>query len=225
MSNQLRKGLPPVPARMQSLPVDARGYPVPFFVWWQDGVPDFRVFDRSRWDQCIKKHLCWLCGQQMHGRWTSFVVGPMCTVNRTTGEPPCHHDCAVFAATACPFLTLPKSKRNDSGLEGKEVRSPPGEFLKHNPGIVAIWSTKRPYALMQVDTGILIRMPYFDQLEWYTQGRVATEDEALAAVRNGVHFLREASLADGQESIDGLEEWMREGAARYPLLQQVLLEG
>jgi hypothetical protein len=37
-----------MPARFARLPADERGYPVPKFVEWIDGKPDFRCVD-SRW--------------------------------------------------------------------------------------------------------------------------------------------------------------------------------
>lgn len=40
MTTSLRADLPPLPPRMQRLPVDERGYPVSFFVAWPDGKPD-----------------------------------------------------------------------------------------------------------------------------------------------------------------------------------------
>ena len=39
----LCKDLPPLPRRFLGLPIDDRGYPVPWFVHWVDGKPDFRL--------------------------------------------------------------------------------------------------------------------------------------------------------------------------------------
>src|SRR4030095_12652609 len=80
-----------MPSRMAKLPRDARGYPVPRFVSWYDGKPDFRIADTRYLEHCFRARTCWLCGELL-GRYLAFVIGPMCAVNRTTAEPPCHRD-------------------------------------------------------------------------------------------------------------------------------------
>ena len=40
---------------MQALPIDRRGFPVPWFVSWDDGGPDFRVIDRGKIVQAVKQ--------------------------------------------------------------------------------------------------------------------------------------------------------------------------
>lgn len=73
----LRKELDPLPERMKDLPVDSdRGYPVPFFVAWVDGKPDFRVMDQSKWIRAVRESRCWVCGKPM-GQWKIFALGPM----------------------------------------------------------------------------------------------------------------------------------------------------
>ena len=77
----------PLPKRLRWAPISETGYPVPWFVDWIDGKPDFRVMDGRKYDRAIKHDLCWLCGQTL-GRFKVFTAGPMCAVNRTSGEPP-----------------------------------------------------------------------------------------------------------------------------------------
>ena len=42
---KLRAELEALPARLHFLPVDERGYPVPWFVAWRDGKPEFRAME------------------------------------------------------------------------------------------------------------------------------------------------------------------------------------
>src|SRR5262245_17055942 len=102
------------PARVKRLPVDeSRGFPTPWFVVWVDpdgqrcepgeGKPEFRLADAAKYSKAIRESLCWVCGDKL-GRRVYFVIGPMCTINRRSSDPPCHRDCAVFSAQACPFL-------------------------------------------------------------------------------------------------------------------------
>jgi hypothetical protein len=93
-----------IPERMRRLPIDERGWLVPWFVAWVDGKPDHRAMDGAKLRDAIKRRLCWNCGQPLGAR-GAFVLGPMCAVNRTNAEPPNHYECARFAAIACPHLS------------------------------------------------------------------------------------------------------------------------
>jgi hypothetical protein len=41
----LKPTLESLPVRLQGLPIDERGYPVPWFVAWENGKPEFRAMD------------------------------------------------------------------------------------------------------------------------------------------------------------------------------------
>lgn len=184
----LREGLPPLPERMRHLPIDERGYPVPWFVAWVDGKPEFRVADNQKWTQCVRYSRCWVCGEVV-GKFKTFVIGPMCAVNRTTSEPACHLDCAIFSATACPFLTLPKAKRNERNLpEGNS--EPGGISIRRNPGVTCLWTTLG-YRVFETGTGPLFRLGDPTSVEWYAEKRQATRAEILASIDSGMPLLRE----------------------------------
>src|SRR5262245_41338481 len=131
MTTRLRAELPvPIPDRMARLPLDARGYPVPWFVEWINGAPEFRVMDTRQWKVAVQQRRCWVCGYAL-GKYLSFVVGPMCGINRTTSEPPSHLDCADWSARACPFLTRPHMVRRDSAMP-EDARPGAGVMLERN---------------------------------------------------------------------------------------------
>lgn len=189
MTNKLRDGMPPLPKRMRSLPVDDRGYPVPWFVAWLDGKPEFRAMDGRKWQAAVEKHLCWVCGQPLGSRFT-FVVGPMCGVNRISAEPPSHRDCAEFSARACPFLTMPKMVRRAAGLP-EEVHNPGGIMIRRNPGVGLLWHT-RDYKIVTAPNGALIRMGEPFEVAWWAEGRVASRAEVEEAIATGLPLLLEA---------------------------------
>lgn len=99
---EIRPELEALPVRLRKLPVDARGYPVPWFVDWIEGpegrVPEFRAMDPRKWVRAVKERLCWVCGEAL-GRWLVFPIGPMCAITRTTAEPPSHLDCALLGGS------------------------------------------------------------------------------------------------------------------------------
>lgn len=184
-----------IPARMLKLRVDARGYPVPRFVKWIDGVPDFRVIDGKWMAKAMQADLCWLCGEPL-GRHKAFVIGPMCAVNRVTSEPPSHLDCARFAVKACPFLTQPKRGRNDDALP--EHAAPSG-MIERNPGVSLIWVTDK-YTLFSHGGSQLIRVGPASLTEWWARARRATRDEVVASIVTGLPALRAAAKKDGVDS-------------------------
>ena len=71
-----------MPDRFKRLPISDEGYPIPYFVGWVDGKPDFRLADPEKMAICYRHRRCWLCGEQL-GKFMAFVLGPMCAVNRT----------------------------------------------------------------------------------------------------------------------------------------------
>lgn len=210
---QYRKGLPPVPPRMRHLSVDERLYPIPWFVAYPDGEhPDFRVADSEKMAKAMRFGNCWVCGEQT-GVLRTFVIGPMCVVNRTTAEPPCHLECARYSAIACPFLTLPKAKRNEANFPIGVV-APAGEMIKRNPGVTCLW-TATEFALVRVENGLLYRLQEPHSVEWYALGLPATRDEILSSIDSGMPILREMATEQGERALEQLE---RQYQRMLPLL-------
>src|SRR3954470_18037641 len=101
----------PLPTGMAKQPISETGFPVPWFCAWIDDKPDFRVVDSEKLKCAVVGRQCFLCGLPL-GRYMCFAVGPMCTLNRVSAEPPSHQSCARYAVQACPFLTQPRMRRN-----------------------------------------------------------------------------------------------------------------
>lgn len=190
-----------LPPEMARLPVDARGYPVPAFAHWnEDGTPDFRILRHGWREECHNRHRCWLCGGFMGARkW--FVLGPMCSVTRTTMEPPSHRLCAEFAVKNCPFLAKPLAKRNERGLPME--RFVDGITIERNPGVSVIWETKR-YKPFRVDQGWLITVGDPDNVTAWREGRPATREEFEESVISGLPALQELADSDGVAAVNQL---------------------
>jgi hypothetical protein len=199
---------------MRHLPIDERGYPVPRFVEWIDGKPDFRVADARYMHLAIKKNLCWLCGEPM-GQYKTFVLGPMCAVNRTSAEPPCHSDCATFAAMACPFLTLPKAVRREANLPADGVEAA-GTMLKRNSGVTLLW-TCRSYERFHAEGGTLLWIGNPVQVHWYARGRAATRDEVMESINSGLPILAEMAAKEGARAVAQLKKQVEEALNHVPV--------
>jgi hypothetical protein len=186
---------------MARLPVDERGFLVPWFVATIDGKPDFRVVRENGILIAIKSGTCWLCGEKL-GRYQAYVIGPMCGVNRTTSEPPCHRECAEYAARACPFLTRPMAVRNERNMP--EHQDPAGHMIKRNPGCALVWVQKTPPRLFTVENGFLFRLDDPSEVTFWARGRKATLDEVRASVHSGMPILAEMAEKDGPEGVAAL---------------------
>lgn len=193
----LRPGLPPLPDRMRSLPTDARGYPVPWFVAWVDGVPDFRTADARKQYRCVTEHRCWLCGERL-GSYLAFVIGPMCAVNRISSEPPSHRACAEFAVQACPFLVRPAAQRREANLPTEAIPAA-GHTIARNPGVALVWIT-RGYTVVEAPGGVLFHVGEPVEVHAWAEGRAATPEEVHESVRTGLPSLQALALAEDADA-------------------------
>ena len=205
-----------VPARMAHRPIDARGYTVPWFVEWIDGKPDFRVMDRRKFILAIRHRLCWLCGEKL-GVYMTFCIGPMCVVNRITSEPPCHLECAEYAAKGCPFLTHPHAKYRTANCPA-DARETPG-MLTHNPTACALYTT-RSYATLNVvdgdNAGILLRLGRPEEITFWHKGRPASRAEVQAAMDIGLPKLQARAAEQGGPAIAELQRMVEQARAYLP---------
>lgn len=195
--------LPDMPPSIEKLPRDDRNYPIPWFVAWQDGVPEFRAADGRKWRQAVMNGLCWVCGEILKPGIHTFVIGPMCAVNKTTSEPPCHRECAEFSAKACPFLSMPKAKRREANAPEGEIA---GMAIMRNPGVTCLW-TCRGFNLFDDGMGKqLIRLPNPSRVDWWAEGRKATKEEIMASINSGLPILSDMAAQEGPQATKALLE-------------------
>lgn len=53
-----------IPSFLNHLKVNPKGYPIPFFVAYVNGKPDFRLLDPKKQYYCIHQKLCAICGEE-----------------------------------------------------------------------------------------------------------------------------------------------------------------
>lgn len=213
----------PMPSRLADLPRDRRGYPVPWFVQWfddgkptepGDGQPDFRVVDERKLKVAVVRKRCWLCGEPL-GSYKTFVVGPMCAINRVSSEPPSHTECAIYAAKVCPFLTNPKVHRVEATMPDGLVK-PAGEMVPRNPGVALVWTTRRHQVRVLPD-GVLFQIGDPDTVLWFAHGRRATRAEIEVPFDSGAAILRAEAEA---ESMYAVKAYERQVAAARNLIPE-----
>lgn len=208
----------PMCDRIKALPRDRRGWPIPWFVMWIEGEPHFPTIDTRKMVIAYRQQRCWICGQSL-GRWKTFVVGPMCCLNRISAEPPCHDDCAQYAVKVCPFMVnprmgrIPDTKRPD-GTTISDMHDP------RNPGVMATYHARdfkpttdgggHPLFAMGAPVG---------GVTWWTKGRAATRAEVEEALREGGERLRAGAIKyDGgtPEALAEVDRCIKRGADLLP---------
>lgn len=212
---QMKADLEALPYRMAALPIDERGYPVPWFVAWVDGKPEFRAMDRTKFFRAIREKLCWVCGERL-GVNVCFVAGPMCGVNRTSSEPPSHLECARWSARNCPFLSNPKMvRREDDEINNAKFReNASGLAIARNPGVAMLWITRQFEVFPDGKGGTLIQMGEPESVEWWACGRPASRGEVQSSVDSGLPNLEAvAKLEKGgleflQAAVTRFEMWL-----------------
>lgn len=203
--NPLRPGLPALPSQMSGLPIDDRGYPIPWFVaTMADGTRDFRIADERKRNWAVDFRRCWICGGIM-GSKLAFVIGPMCCVNRNTSEPAAHRVCAEFAVRACPFMILPKAEYRNANLP--DGIGKPSGFLDGNPGCTAIWitCTFKPYTVSD-GSDWLIEVGDPLEVTWWCRGRAATRSEVQEAIDRRIGLLRDIAIKEGEAAMQALDK-------------------
>lgn len=205
----LRANLEPLPQRMRNLPVDDRGYVVPWFVDWLEGKPEFRAMDPDKWKQAIKFKKCWVCGERL-GRWMTFVAGPMCGINRTSSEPPCHLECAEWSARNCPFLNDPEAIRRVDENVPADGQCVGGIGLTRNPGVAMLWTCTDYSVFDDGKGGRLIQMGEPVRVEWFACGKAATREQVMASIESGLPAL--VTMAKQQ---DGALKYLDECRERF----------
>jgi len=110
-----RKGLPERPENIAQLPVDERGYPVPYFVAHIDGVPDFRVVDHAKVLNATIEQKCFICGSKLDQLF-HFAMGPRSGLLMRTNHAPSHKECIEYSLETCPFILYPNTQRRRAAL-------------------------------------------------------------------------------------------------------------
>lgn len=199
-----RENWPTMPPGIAALPrQEGTGYPIPWFVeTLPNGSRDFRIMSSQALRRAITESRCWTCGRHIvdlrvgDAPQATFVLGPMCAVNRTSGEPPSHWACAEWSAQVCPFLTTPGRSRREANLpEQRTVAG--GQMIERNPGVALLWAS-HSWQLRRADNGVLwdVGKPY--RVAWLREGRPATRAEVEASLTAGLPTLQAVAEKHGE---------------------------
>ncbi len=135
----------------------------------EHGVPDLRLSDPGKRDQCFHEKRCGICGVVMLDLMV-FLGGPMAVQNRCFGDPPMHWPCAEYSIKVCPYLAHARDRHVPMGAEidgGTVVNTPQG--IETKGAYLALYSA-RSYIGCRGDAGGYVF--YADlpvSIRWYEQ--------------------------------------------------------
>lgn len=145
----------PVPRTVRYLRKDARGYPVPFIVMWdQAGTPHFPVNDAAKVARVLKHRACAICGRGLNGPgW--FVGGPRSFLHPHGAflDPPSHEECARYAVQVCPYIAAPSYARRIDGRKMDPNALPPNMAIVQTEG----QDDRPPFFVMAASDGWTVR--------------------------------------------------------------------
>lgn len=128
-----------IPSFLSHLPVDERGYPIPYFVPVEKGKPNFRLLSQKKQELCFKNDLCGICGKKLVKDSYYIIGGPKTLASAVTVDPFMHKDCATYSMGSCPHMFYERTKRADMD----EVYDPGTMDLDKPPMFYLIRSDKK----------------------------------------------------------------------------------
>jgi hypothetical protein len=96
-----------LPHKMQHLPKDPRGYPVPYVVLHHNNKYWFAVNDELKVRDCHDNKLCTVCGWGLQED-TWLIGGPISAFhpNGIFNDLPVHEQCGLYSLQVCPYLGM-----------------------------------------------------------------------------------------------------------------------
>lgn len=164
-----------IPKELAHLKIDKRGYPVPFFVSWINGDPEFRYLDKARIDMIIDNKVCHICGKKLHKDYCYFISGPLGYQNRISSDAGMHRVCAEFSLMACPHLYLQKAERRDNDELGKAIASAPSPVIRDKPSCLFLIKASKFKIVLHNGQKLLRYTPVSHELYTYENGRLQKE--------------------------------------------------
>lgn len=147
-----------IPDFLKHLKVDQRGYPIPFFVAYVNGKPDFRMLDPAKYKYCLEQNLCSICGKKHVPKNYFFITGPIGLANGVHSDCPMHRGCAEYSLQICPHLYFEKAKRNDRGELVKIAAETTGAAgIKEKPSELFLIRADKYKTIPGPHNGILIK--------------------------------------------------------------------
>ena len=142
-----------IPQFVSHLKIADNGYPIPFFVAYREGKPDFRLLDARKYKHCLEQGLCAICGKKNIKESLYFIAGPQGMANGISTDAPMHKVCAEYSLRVCPHLALEKAERREKDVS--HLSNP--AMVKEKPPVIFLVRTKRFEIIRNPHGGVLLK--------------------------------------------------------------------
>lgn len=198
----------PLPERMEALPRDRRGYPIPWNVMRDNaGEPLFTINDDRKSWQALEELLCPICGQGLEIGDLWWVGGPLSAFHPHGCyiDSPMHHECSSYALKVCPHLAAPKYTKRLDGLPAMKNGAPFDVAVDHtvmpDRPIVFVQARSYSYSIswprsadrklfpvseMRITEEGDIQVRRFMDYEVWRHGETLEEEEGIALIRQAL---------------------------------------
>lgn len=166
-----------IPKELQHLQVDERGYPIPYFVSWIDGKPEFRFIDHKRQEMIIERKVCHVCGLKLPKDYCYFISGPIGYQNRISSDAAMHRVCAEFSLRACPHLYLQKAERRENDELGKTLAARPSPVIKDKPSKLLLIKASKFKTVKHEGYTYIRYTPVAHETFIYVNGKLQKQDQ------------------------------------------------
>lgn len=141
-----------IPARLEGIPRDRRGYPIIASVSREGDTVDFGSLSERRKLVLATFDLCAVCGMPFgrDTRWQVTMVSDGTDDDRVFSEGPVHEICALYAAQVCPFVSSPYARLGDQFRRG--MKRPDEVYLIGYGRTSAVYGQN---SMLQPGTGVL----------------------------------------------------------------------
>lgn len=161
-----------IPKELSHLKIDPRGYPIPYFVSWIEGKPEFRFLDHKRQEMIIAKGVCHICGKKLNKDYNYVISGPVGYQNRISSDAAMHRICAEFSLRACPHLYLQKAERRENDELGKMVAAAPSVVIKDKPPVLLLVKVSKWKSVVHEGSTYLKYTPHSYETYHYVKNRL-----------------------------------------------------
>lgn len=189
----------PIPALMQHLPLDKRGYPIiPLIVTDDSGRPNFAINNAVKHAQFLAEDRCGICGGKLYrARWLVGGPGSAFMPHGAYLDAPMHTECMHYALQVCPYLAAPnwggggvgKAQAKKFNTENPEnplliIGTDRDEVFPDRPELfVAVQYTGRVDTERNDYGQTVLRPPRpYRKVEFWTEGQQLSQADGEAAV-------------------------------------------
>jgi hypothetical protein len=158
---------------------------IPYIVLMKDGIPQFKINDDRKTEECIAKRLCSVCGKPLvDDMW--MLGGPMSAfhLNGCYVDIPVHKECGVYSLKTCPYMAYTQYIVKPENFE--KLQDKVGDLMLINPTMD--YNRLQYFVFVRVSDYKVVRRPSFErfiypnkpylEVEFWKDGIHITPEEA-----------------------------------------------